>query len=191
MLLIFSPILRRASSIAYDISESLIIVTDRTGDAYSFPWPLPPEILEKYNKIKSLPAIDEKNPLTKSSDERFFGTFLLGHSSSVVASTLATASWGRALVTGDRDEHVRISVFPQTWVIHAMAMGHTAFLSSLLAVRQGIVSGGGDNRLILWDLDGNPLAEHTISHGTCVKLIRVWNDLIVAVGEKFVPILFG
>src|SRR5271169_3196036 len=143
-----SFLLKRASAIAYDITESTIIVSDKTGDVYAFPWPLSHHSLTKYEKLKSLPAIDDKNPLTKSSDERFMGTFLLGHSSSVVACALATAPWGRMLVTVDRDEHVRMSIFPQTWIIHAMGLGHTAFVSAVISIDDGIVTGGGDNRVI-------------------------------------------
>ena len=165
----------------------MIIVTDKTGEVYSFPWPLSPSLLEKYQKIKSLPPNDDKNPLTKPTDERFMGTFLLGHSSSIVACTLATTPWGRALVTVDRDEHVRISVFPQTWIIHAMGLGHTAFVSCVAAVEGGIVSGGGDNRVILWRFDGVFRTEHTISQGSCVRLIRRWKDMIVVVGEEYPP----
>jgi len=183
---IFSSLLKRASAITYDITESTIIVADKTGDVYSFPWPLSPLSLSKYDKIRSLPPVDDKNPLTKASDERYMGTFLLGHSSSVVACTLNTAPWGRILITVDRDEHVRMSIFPQTWIIHAMGLGHTAFVSAVVGVDDGIVTAGGDNRVILWDFNGVLRREYTISHGSCVRLIRRYKDMIVAVGEQFV-----
>jgi tRNA (guanine-N(7)-)-methyltransferase subunit TRM82 len=182
-----SSLLKRASAITYDINESTIIVADKTGDVYSFPWPLSPPSLSKYDKIKSLPPVDDKNPLTKASDERYMGTFLLGHSSSVVACTLATAPWGRVLITVDRDEHVRMSIFPQTWIIHAMGLGHTAFVSSVVGVDDGVVTGGGDNRIILWDFNGVLRREHTVSYGSCVRLIRRYKDMIIVVGEQFVP----
>jgi tRNA (guanine-N(7)-)-methyltransferase subunit TRM82 len=179
-------LLKRASAIAYDAADAMIIVTDKTGEVYSFPWPLPPSLLDKYQRIKSLPPNDDKNPLTKPTDDRFLGTFLLGHSSSVVACTLAATQWGRALVTVDRDEHVRISVFPQTWIIHAMGLGHTAFVSCVAAVDRGIVTGEGDNRVILWGFDGVLQLQYTISHGSCVRLIRPWKDMIVVVSEEYI-----
>ena len=183
--------MKRASAIAYDTTESMIIVTDKTGEVYSFPWPLPTSLLEKYQTIKSLPPNDDKNPLTKPTDERFLGTFLLGHSSSIVACALATTQWGRALVTVDRDEHIRISIFPQTWIIHAMGLGHTAFVSCVVAVDGGIVTGGGDNRVILWGFDGVLRMQCTISQGSCVRLIRPWKDMIVVVGEEYIPLMMG
>ena len=183
--MISSPLLKRASAITYDATESIIIVADKTGEVYTFPWPLlSPPLVEKYNNLKLLPPVDDINPMTKVTDERFLGTFLLGHSSSVVACTLGTAPWGRVLVTADRDEHVRISVFPQTWIIHAMGLGHTSFVSCVVAVQDGIVTGGGDNRVISWDFDGVLKKTYTISKGSCVRLIRHWNDVIVVVGEE-------
>lgn len=181
-----SPLIKRASAITYDINESAIIVADKTGDVYSFPWPIPSHLLEKFNRIRLLPPIDDKHPLTKPTDERFMGRVLLGHSSSVVACTLANAPWGRVLVTVDRDEHVRISIFPETWVIHAMGLGHTAFGSCVTTIGERIITGGGDNRVISWGLNGALLAEHYISEGSCVRLLRPWKDVIFAVGEEYV-----
>lgn len=188
-----SHLLKRASAITYDPAESRIIVADKTGEIYTFPYPLAPPLLQKYNNIKSsLPPVDEKNPLTKPSDDRFMGTFLLGHSSSVIDLTLSTAPWGgKLLVTVDRDEHVRISVFPETWIICAMGLGHTAFVSCVVTteVDDGILSGGGDNRVILWNFNGVARAEYTITQGSCVRLLRCWKDMVVVVGERFVLFL--
>src|SRR5277367_4409026 len=135
----------------YSLSEKVIITADKKGEVYSFPWPLSPHQQTQYTHIKTLPPPDDTNPLTKSSDERFMGTFLLGHSSSVITLGLAETKWGRVLVTGDRDEHVRISVWPGTWVIWGMGRGHEAFVSCVVGVEDGVVTGGGDCRVIKWD----------------------------------------
>jgi len=172
---------------AYEPTESSIIVADRTGEVYSFPWPLSPPQVERYKHITTIS--DPGNPVSKASDERFMGTLLLGHSSSVVALTTARAPWGKVLATVDRDEHIRISVFPQTWVIHAMGLGHTAFVSCVLSVDDvGIITGGGDNQVISWDFEGALKAKYSISSGTCVRLLRRWNDLVITAGERFVPL---
>lgn len=112
------------------------------------------------------------------------GTFLLAHSSSVVDCTFATAPWGRVLVTVDRDEHVRISCFPETFVIAAMGLGHSAFVSCVAAVIGGVVSGSWDKRVIKWDYAGVKRAEHLISRGSCVRVVRPWKDLVVVAGER-------
>jgi hypothetical protein len=103
----------------------------------------------------------------------------------VVTCTLVSTPWGRALVTGDRDEHVRISVFPQTWIIHAMALGHTAFVSCVSGLERGFVSGDGDNRIISWDFNGVLCAEYSIHQGSCVRILRPWREFIVVVGDGF------
>jgi tRNA (guanine-N(7)-)-methyltransferase subunit TRM82 len=172
----------------YSPSEKVIIIADKTGDLYSFPWPLSAHQQTQYQATKLLPSPDDKTPLTKPTDARFMGTFLLGHSSSVGAVSLAETKWGRVLVSGDRDEHVRISVWPETWVIWGMGMGHTAFVSCVVGVDGGVVTGGGDCRVIRWDFEGVKTGEYTVLEGSCVRLVRVWREFIVVVGERFVAL---
>ena len=182
-----SALLKRPSAIAYDQQTAKIILADKTGEVHSFPWPLSPSEQEHYNRINTL----SKDPVTRPEDERFMGTFLLGHSSSVVAVSLLSSRLGRFLVTVDRDEHVRISVFPETYIIHAMGLGHTAFVSAVVSVREGIISGGGDKRIIQWDVDGNNKAEYTCENGSCVRWIRKWKDEIVVVCDGYLQILLN
>jgi tRNA (guanine-N(7)-)-methyltransferase subunit TRM82 len=132
-------------------------------------------------KVNTIILPTEKTPLTKSSDERFMGTFLLGHSSSVVAICLMS----RFLVSADRDEHVRFSVYPETYVIYGMGLGHTAFVSSLLSTSSGVVSGGGDNRVICWDWNGGITGEYKIPQGSCVRGLWGWGDHVFVVGEGY------
>lgn len=174
----------------YETQSQQLLVADKTGEVYSFPFPIPPHLQQIYSKSQSLPPPDDKHPLTKPTDERFLGTFILGHSSSIVAMTLLDTKWGRALVTGDRDEHVRISVYPSTHVIHAMGLGHSAFVSALLALeegegRGGVVSGAGDMRVIHWDGEGRIIEEGGIESGSCVRWIRRWGDRLLVVGEGY------
>lgn len=129
--------------------------------------------------------------MTKATDERFLGTYLLGHSSSVIALTVAKTAWGNLLVTGDRDEHVWFSVFPQTWVIHAMGLSHTAFVTCTTPVPNGALTGGGDNRVIHWDFNGVILAEYTISQGTCVRCIYPFNESVIVAGDGYIPNLLA
>jgi WD40 repeat protein len=157
---------------------------------YSFPWPLPSSLHEKYSQIKSLPYPNEQNALTKESDERFMGTLLLSHSSSVLCSVVSSMPFGnKILITGDRDEHIRISFFPETHIIHAMALEHSGIVSCLLKVHDYLfVSGGGDNEVILWDFNGKIKAKNSISSGSCVRLLRRWNDTVIAVGERYIAL---
>jgi tRNA (guanine-N(7)-)-methyltransferase subunit TRM82 len=163
-------LLRKASQLAYDAETSSVLVADKTGEVYSFPWP-PGEQTDKV----TCPA---------PAEGRFHGTFLLSHSSSVIGMALATMRGQRFLITGDRDEHIRVSAFPQTWVIHAMGLSHTAFVTCVVSVGDTFVSGGGDNRVIRWDCNGVVLDEYTSVRGSAVRCIRRYKDWIVVVGER-------
>ncbi|KAF9886841.1 tRNA (guanine-N(7)-)-methyltransferase non-catalytic subunit trm82 [Aspergillus nanangensis] len=58
------------------------------------------------------------------------------------------------LLSADRDEHIRVSRGPpQTHIIENYCFGHTAFVSKLCIPHwapEFLVSGGGDNFLLLW-----------------------------------------
>ncbi|QQK39578.1 WD40/YVTN repeat-like-containing domain [Penicillium digitatum] len=59
------------------------------------------------------------------------------------------------ILTADRDEHIRVSRgVPQAHVIEQFCFGHTSFVSSLCVPSfepKVLVSGGGDNYLLVWD----------------------------------------
>lgn len=57
------------------------------------------------------------------------------------------------ILTGDRDEHIRVSRGrPQAWIIENYCFGHTQFVSKLCIPHQDIlISGGGDDYLVIWD----------------------------------------
>ncbi|KJZ76711.1 hypothetical protein HIM_04047 [Hirsutella minnesotensis 3608] len=82
-------------------------------------------------------------------------TLLLGHVSMLTALALGE-SGGRAYVlTGDRDEHVRVSRYaPQAHVIEGFCLGHREFVAAMVVPasrRDVLVSGGGDEELFVWD----------------------------------------
>lgn len=58
------------------------------------------------------------------------------------------------ILTGDRDEHIRVSRGPpQAHVIESFCQGHTSFISKLCIPHwnpEYLVSGGGDNYLLVW-----------------------------------------
>lgn len=59
------------------------------------------------------------------------------------------------LLTADRDEHIRVSRGPpQAYVIENYCLGHTSFITKLCVPDWApniLISGGGDNHLIVWD----------------------------------------
>lgn len=116
-----------------------------------------------------------ENPNSSTSDVRAEGpdfdhTLLLGHVSMLTALLLAEDGQGRRyIITGDRDEHIRISRYiPQAHVIHGYCLGHREFVGAM-AILEGrsnkslLVSGGGDEDLFVWDwIDGKLLSTTSI-----------------------------
>jgi tRNA (guanine-N(7)-)-methyltransferase subunit TRM82 len=84
---------------------------------------------------------------------------ILGHVSlltDLIAVSLPTdASVNRSyILTADRDEHIRVSRgLPQSHVIEKYCLGHTSFINKLCIpswAPQYLISGGGDDFLLLW-----------------------------------------
>ncbi|RVD81382.1 uncharacterized protein DFL_009248 [Arthrobotrys flagrans] len=133
---------------AITLTPAAILVGDKFGDVFSYKIPTPSEI-----------------------EENSEGKLLLGHVSLLTTLTTATSppssqqigSSGdvkKYIITADRDEHIRITNYPLTHVIHGFCLGHTAFVNRLLATKDNLlVSGGGDDWLGLWDWKGGNLLQ--------------------------------
>lgn len=58
----------------------------------------------------------------------------------------------KVILTSDRDEHIRITRYPQGHIIEGYLLGHTQFVNNICVI-QGTdfaISGGGDGELKLW-----------------------------------------
>jgi tRNA (guanine-N(7)-)-methyltransferase subunit TRM82 len=84
----------------------------------------------------------------------FEHNLLMGHVSMLTAVTAASHQGKPYILTADRDEHIRISRgIPQAHVIERFCLGHTSFVNALSLLHPGnlLISGGGDDALVLWD----------------------------------------
>ena len=99
-------------------------------------------------------------PKSKKKVLQFDQRILLGHVSlltDVVCGTLSSPTHEPRsyILTSDRDEHIRVSRgIPQTYIIEGYCLGHTEFVTKLCVLPvypRLLVSGGGDDYLILWD----------------------------------------
>lgn len=100
------------------------------------------------------------NPKAEKEALNFEHKLLLGHVSlltDVACVTLASPSHKpyNYILTSDRDEHIRVSRgIPQAHIIEGYCLGHTEFITKLCVppvYPHLLISGGGDDYLILWD----------------------------------------
>jgi len=96
-----------------------------------------------------------------------------------VTTTTQEGQKRKYIITADRDEHIRVSRYPQSWVIEGFCLGHTAFVSRLLVpgwAPQEVLSGGGDSWLGRWRW----------ADGKCLQRIEVAGVLEGIVGRRVV-----
>ena len=73
---------------------------------------------------------------------------LLGHVS-MVNSVVLTPNH---VITADRDAHIRISRYPEGYIIDQFCLGHLKFVTDIELLDDDLLlSGGGDDYLLLWD----------------------------------------
>ncbi|XP_046144418.1 LOW QUALITY PROTEIN: tRNA (guanine-N(7)-)-methyltransferase non-catalytic subunit wdr4 [Osmia bicornis bicornis] len=80
------------------------------------------------------------------------GILLLGHLS-MLLDVLITED-ENYIITTDRDEKIRVSMFPNSYNIMCYCLGHQKFVTNILELSHDksiLVSCGGDGKLILWD----------------------------------------
>ena len=79
---------------------------------------------------------------------------LLGHTASMITDVTTVSNEDKQLLfTCDRDEKIRISRFPETYILEGFLLGHTAFVSGFQVLSSTLgVSCAGDMTLRLWDL---------------------------------------
>jgi WD40 repeat protein len=80
---------------------------------------------------------------------------LLGHTASMLTGVLVL---GSRILTADRDEKIRVSRFPEAYVVEGYLLGHSKYVTSIDAVttKNGfnlVASCGGDCTVRLWALD--------------------------------------
>jgi len=138
---------RKASKLLFTKDGSDLIIADKNGDIYSF-----------------------KHKL-KTSDNK--PTLVLGHLSMLLDVQLSPSN--RHILTADRDEKIRLSMFPNAYNINNFCLGHTDFVSSIsLCGEKSLVSGSGDGTIRLWNfLEGLELASREVYKDVDVKLDRV------------------
>ncbi|XP_076450208.1 uncharacterized protein LOC143286511 [Babylonia areolata] len=157
------PLARRATSLTFTLDEGTVLVSDKSGDVYSFPTLLQQgqdgneeAQVKGEDKVKDGDKVKEEE-VKDGNEGKTDGQLVLGHLSMVL--DLCLTGGDRYVATCDRDEKIRVSHFPNGYNIHAFCLGHTQFVSCLLYVEEFrvLISGSGDGTLAVWDMEGKQL----------------------------------
>ncbi|CAE6478874.1 unnamed protein product [Rhizoctonia solani] len=138
---------KRANVLRLSQDGQTILVADKFGDIFSYPL-VPPEPTQQPQATenagsKSVAVAMHDNP---------HGTLILGHASIVTDFVLTHGE--KQVISADRDEHVRVSWYPDGWDVDRYCLGHKKFVSALeipLCAPSILISGGGDPELYIWE----------------------------------------
>ncbi|KAF9506398.1 hypothetical protein BS47DRAFT_1333879 [Hydnum rufescens UP504] len=139
---------KHATSLLLTKDDQSILVGDKSGDVFSYPFhPLPPAPTP-HTTVKP----EKKRRDGVASHENEQGTLVLGHASCITSMALSCDE--KFIITADRDEHVRVSWYPQGWNIERFCLGHLKYVSFVYVLPSDprtLISGGGDRSLHVWD----------------------------------------
>lgn len=122
---------KRPSAISTSVDNKDVLLGDKFGDVYSIP-------------IDS-EETQEKNPETDP---------LLGHVSMLTDVTVGEHNDKQYILSTDRDEHIRVSNYPNGYIIENFLFGHSEFISNIVIpsfAPDNLISGGGDDSIFLWN----------------------------------------
>lgn len=134
--------------------------------------------------------------------EKDAGVPILGHVSMLVDLQCAKAGDQQYIITADRDEHIRVTKYPQSYIIDNWLFGHLQFVSALALVSGSehlLLSGGGDDFVSLWDwtsatlkskLDLREIVGDDLPEIAVKQLIPVGPGHVVVLIEKLKSLLW-
>ncbi|MBW0511007.1 hypothetical protein O181_050722 [Austropuccinia psidii MF-1] len=183
-------LIKRPTSIAISPNGENIVIADKFGDVYDLPFDAPlqtifqsdPDQEQISEKIEKSISLDQPSTKTDPSKPTLKSLApIAGHVSVLTSLAFIPSTLESLLVTADRDEHIRISRYPQAWSIVGYLLGHTKFVSALLwlnhlsndPLKGRLLSGGGDNQIFVWDTY-NRLCEQKIPLEGLASGMKVW-----------------
>ncbi|KAG2123847.1 WD40 repeat-like protein [Suillus clintonianus] len=126
------------------VDNNDILVADKFGDIFRYQ-------LYPHSESNGSSSGHTRDALA-SHENPSGGELILGHAS-LLTSFLLTAD-EQYIVTADRDEHIRVSWYPQGYTIESYCLGHQKYVSAIHIPSfspETLISGGGDSVLKLWD----------------------------------------
>ncbi|KAL5512933.1 TRM82 [Sanghuangporus vaninii] len=148
-----------------------ILVSDKFGDVHRYPL-RDSQTNDAQGHSGHTGSSNLKAAKKRLSDE----TLLLGHVS--LLTTFILSEDEKYIITADRDEHIRVSWYPEAYTIENYCLGHRKFVSALHRPswdHSVLVSGGGDPHLKFWNwMEGKLLHEIPIYEAAMpfVKVVR-------------------
>ncbi|KAH8555340.1 WD40-repeat-containing domain protein [Umbelopsis sp. PMI_123] len=128
------PVLKRINAMQFTNDGSQIVEADKFGDVYVFP-----------TEISETSDAEKQEEMKKNKP-------IVGHVSMLTDMTLSNDE--KYVITADRDEHVRVSRFPNGYNIESYCMGHTDVVTNIQLIPWApsiLATVGGDCTLKLWD----------------------------------------
>ncbi|KAA1105187.1 tRNA (guanine-N(7)-)-methyltransferase non-catalytic subunit trm82 [Puccinia graminis f. sp. tritici] len=165
-------LIKRATSIAVSPNGKNIVIADKFGDVYDLPFDAPSQTVFQSDpdQEEAPKSTADQSSGAKDADSKVEGEGtkavaravapIAGHVSVLTSLVFIPRQPSPLLVTADRDEHIRMSRYPQAWSIEGYLLGHRKFVGALLWLphptdpepAQGrLLSAGGDNALFVWD----------------------------------------
>ncbi|CCE62218.1 hypothetical protein TPHA_0C00610 [Tetrapisispora phaffii CBS 4417] len=133
------PYPKRPNAIAISDDDKLIVIADKFGDVYT---------MSVDSDVKKIDGNVEP---------------VLGHVSMLTSIVVVKDSENKKyIITADRDEHIKVTHYPQTYIVKHWLFGHNEFISSLSVPQWNktndlLLSAGGDRYLYLWNWGKNEL----------------------------------
>ncbi|KAK0489084.1 WD40 repeat-like protein [Armillaria novae-zelandiae] len=138
---------KKPTSVAFTANGQTILVSDKFGDIFSYSTDPPP-----VSKAENPKGEERDRASLVSHPSASNGTLILGHTS--LLTTFLLSPDEKYVITADRDEHIRVSWYPQGYCIETFCLGSTKFVSALHIPKSNpsvLISGGGDPELKVWD----------------------------------------
>ncbi|KAJ7117685.1 WD40-repeat-containing domain protein [Mycena epipterygia] len=131
---------KKPTGLVFTKDGQTILASDKFGDIFSYDLHPAPQ------------TVEEKKRALASHENPSGGKLILGHASFLTAFLLSPDE--KFIITADRDEHIRVSWYPQGYSIETYCLGHAKFVSAIHMPESSpteLVSGGGDPMLKVWD----------------------------------------
>lgn len=128
-------------------------------------------VSDAFGDVYALPVYESVNLREEGAQDDHM---ILGHFSTVTDIALI----GGVIASGDRDNKIRLSKYPLSYVIEAFCLGHEEFVTSVCWWGDRLLSGSGDGSVRMWDRDGTSVGINKIGESDVVKQV-VKDEVVV------------